>query len=178
MSSQRQRILDNLAARLLLIQPGHIFTLPSGPYECQSTINKVQPWRKNPYSLGELPAIAWRDAVAKMDSTDFGLTSGYKLTVAMAVYQAGTTAAAVARQALADMVAAIGSDTRFNGLAVLTRMLKTEFEMTQGGDISAAARLWIEIAYIPSYQPDETHGERELTSDGETLTSDGTTLEW
>lgn len=178
MSTHRQQILDNIAARLLLIRPGVVFQLLDGSYTCLTAVNKVQTWRKNPYSLIELPAIAWRDQVTKLSSVEFRNAYIYKLRCVFAAYLKGQGASSQARDILGDMLAAVGSDPRCGGLARKTEINKTSLMLGQQAEIVAGARLDITVTYYPANPAEEPVSENVLTAAGETITAGGETIEW
>jgi hypothetical protein len=169
--STRQQIVDYLAGRLLLIQPGTQFDFPDGPYVCQSTIQKVKPWRRNPYSLGELPAVAYRDGLTGIFPAETGRPSRCSMRVIFAAYCTGNTPAGLARQILADMAAAVGSSRRCGGLAHQMQMNGASLALLLQGDVIAGVRLDLSIIFTPAL------GD-PLTVDGEVLTMGGDTIEW
>lgn len=163
MTSYRQQILENLAGRLLQI-PG---------------VTKVQPWRKNPYSVVELPAICWRDEVTKLTAEEFGRGDIYRLRVIFAAYCVGQTASSVARELMAEMVAAVGKDVKCGGLAKRVELNRATLAMGQKADIVAGARIDLTVLYYPAnVAQEEPITDSTLTASGEILTSDGETLEW
>lgn len=175
----RQQILDRLAGRLTSIAPGVVFYYHSGSsHTCTSTIRQVRPWRKNPYSLVELPAIAYRDGVTRLESREHGKPYRYRLQAKMAVYLAGTAPASIARAAMLDMLAAVGSDPRCGGLAHKVELLGCRLLVQQTADVVAAGLLEVAITFTPANGEVVQLTGNTLTSDGEALTSDGEALTW
>ena len=175
MATHRQQILDNIAARLSQIAPGAVFQLPDGPYTCQTTVNKVQAWRKNPYSLVELPAIAWRDQVTKLFSIEFRNAYIYKLRCVFAAYLKGQGASSQARDILGDMLAAAGSDPRCGGLARKTEINRASLVLGQQAEIVAGARLDLTVTYMP---PNGSEDVNTLKAGDVDLAAGGVTIEW
>lgn len=178
MASHRQQILDSLSGRLLQITPGKIFRLPGGDYICGSTINKVQPWRKNPYTVAELPAIAWRDKVTKMAPACIGASPEHQLRIIFAAYHAGATAVGQARGILADMLAAIGSDPTCGGLVRSVTINKLSIALGQQADVIAGARLDMTAVYAPAFADSAPVGENTLMAGDAELAAGGVVLEW
>lgn len=178
MVTHRQRILENIAARLNLIRPGAVFQLSGGLYICSTAVNRVQAWRKNPYTPAELPAIAWRDQVTKLSSEEFRNAYIYKLRCVFAAYLKGQTASSQAREILADMLAAVGSDSRCGGLARKTEINKTSLVLAQQAEIIAGARLDMTVTYYPANPDLEPVSDNTLMAGGAELAAGGVILEW
>ena len=95
----------------------------------------------------------------------------------MAGYLAGATPTSAARQLLADMLAAIGTDPRFGGLARWTEPRRLDLRVGQAADIIAGCLLTIDIIYASAL--DETvPNDHILTAAGEILTAAGEALTW
>lgn len=146
MSTVRQQIVDAIDTRLKLIAPGHQFTLPSGVHTCGSTILGVYQWRKVPFSANQVPAIEFRDTDA---DTEPGPSTQHehKLQIELDIFFKGGTALADGRTALADVIAAIGSDPRWGGLARWTDIASPNINMDQAGDIIAGVQLNFTVSY-------------------------------
>jgi hypothetical protein len=144
--SKRQQIIDAIVARLETIQVGTLFTLPDGPYECQTTIKKVVPWHKSTFNDHELPAIEIRDLNA---DTEPGPSSQHEhhLPLVLQIPVGGNQPASVARAAMADVVACIGSDVRWGGLAQWTDLTGHGIMVEQAGDKVAGSQVLINVRY-------------------------------
>lgn len=144
--SIRQQIVDAIAVRMGQIVKGQVFDLPDGPYTCENTIKGVYPWRKTPFNKAELPAIELWDNSA---DTNPGPASRHEhhLPIGLQVCVSGQTSASVARSYMADIVAAIGSDPRWGGLAFWTELTGHGLAMEQAGDIVAAAQIGFTVQY-------------------------------
>ena len=145
-ASNRQQLVDAIEARLGSIAPGVVFMLPDGTYTCQGTIEGVFPWRKAKFSQSEVPAI-------KMSDTDAKTTPGpstmheHKLQVDLELYVLGKTSASAIRSLMADVVAAVGSDPRWNGLAYWTDIDGHTVDVEQAGDVVSAALINLTVTY-------------------------------
>jgi hypothetical protein len=148
-ASLRQQIVDAITSRLQEIRIGKVYQLPDGPYTCENDIKGVYPWRKVPFSKAEIPAI-------KLDDTSAETSAGpasqhqHKLTFSLEVIVAGSSSASTVRSILADVVAAIGSDPKWNRLAFWTELDGHNIDVEQAGDIIAGAQLQITVTYRTS----------------------------
>ena len=144
--SIRQQIMDAIEARLGGIAPGVTFQLPDASYLCQGTIKGVYPWRKAKFSQSEVPAI-------KMSDTDAKTFPGpstkheHKLQVDLELYVLGNTSTSAVRSLMADVVAAIGSDPRWGGLAYWTDLDGHTIDVEQAGDVVSAGLINITVTY-------------------------------
>lgn len=144
--SIRQQLIDAIESRLRQIAPGKVFTLPGGPYSCSSSIKDVCPWRKVPFSLNQVPAIAFWD-------TDAGVTPGpstqheHKLKIELEGHVAGGTPADTARVIMNDVIACIGSDPKWSNLARWTDIDSHEISVEQSGDTIAGIMINFTITY-------------------------------
>lgn len=145
----RQQIIANIAGRLQQIAVGTVFQLPDGEYVCSNDICQTKPWHKNPFSREQLPAIAWRDGVTRLQQTEYGRPPRYSLRMIMAAYTTGPAPASIGRGLLADMLAAIGSDPRCGGLAHWTEPDYARLLVQPGGAVTAAVELALTIWYTP-----------------------------
>lgn len=147
MAGTRQQILEGLAGRLVQISPGKVFNLADGPHICGSSINKVQAWRKNPYRISELPAIAWRDGITGREARETGKGYRNRMRVMLAVYLTGNSSSATTRNALQDMLAAIGSDPRCGGLAHRIELQACRMITRTAADVVTAGLVDLSITY-------------------------------
>ena len=146
MSSRRQQIVDAVAGRMALIAPGHSFTLPDGTYVCGGTIKGVYPWRKKPFSKAEVPAIKFNDEDAQVvpgPSTQHENRLSFTLEAAIL----SDTTASAARALLADIVAAIGSDPRWGGLAYWTDIQSHSVDLEQARDVISGVQILFTVTY-------------------------------
>ena len=128
------------------IAPGFVFTLPSGPYTCGSTIKDVYQWRKVPFSLNQVPAIEFRDTDGETQPGP-STQHEHKLHIDLLIFFAGGTALASGRTALADVIAAIGSDPKWGGLARWTDIDSPNLDMEQAGDVIAGVQVNFTVTY-------------------------------
>lgn len=146
MSSRRQQIVDAIEARLGQIAPGKVFTLPDGPYICTSTIKGIHPWRKTAFGKTEVPAIRFRDGDADVEP---GPSTQHenKLRVVLDASILGSVTASVARALLADVVAVIGSDPKWGGLAYWTDITSHSVDVDQAGDVIEGVQVHFTVTY-------------------------------
>jgi hypothetical protein len=150
MSSIRQQIVDAIATRLRLIHSGHVFTLSDGDYTCASTPLSVTEWKRVPYGLAQVPAIAFWDT--ESDLADGGPIGQFehRLMLSVVCFTAGATAIDDARAMLADIVAAVGSDPRWGGLATWTEIGNHQLTVDQAADQVSATELKLVVIYRTS----------------------------
>lgn len=146
MSSQRQQIVDAVEAKLQLIAPGQQFELPDGPYICRNTIKTVVSWRKTAFSKAEVPAINFHDGDART-TTGPSTKHEHALNFELEIHTAGATSASAVRSIMADVVAAIGSDPRWGGLAYWTTLDGENVSVDQAGEVVSAAQVRFTITY-------------------------------
>ena len=146
MSSTRQQIVDAIAARLALIAPGHVVTLPDGDYTCSATVKGIYPWRKKAFSKAEVPVIKFTDDDANVGP---GPASQHenKLSINLEGIILADTTASAARALLADVVAAIGSDPRWGGLAYWTELTSHSIDVEQAGDVISGVQVMFTVTY-------------------------------
>ena len=156
--SRRRQILDSIATRI----------------SATTGLTRVEPWRRASFAPGNLPAIAWRDRVSQADN--ISLTGTWqRLEVAYAGYGGS---AATARDLLAGIIEAIGSDLQHDGLAVLTDYRQSSIGLTVAGDLVAGCELWIDILYQilaedlggDSYRLKDENDNNLTDENGDTLT--------
>ena len=144
--SRRQQLVDAIEARLGQIAPGVVFTLPDGSYTCSSSINGIYPWRKAAFGKTEVPAIRFTDDNA--DAKPGPSTQHeHKLKITAEGVVVGTTSASTARAMMADMVACIGSDPRWGGLAYWTELDSHAIDLEQAGDTIAGLQINFTVTY-------------------------------
>lgn len=144
--SKRQQIVDAIAARLATISMGKVFTLPDGDYVCQNSIKGVFPWRKTPFNQQELPAIEFWDASSEDEPGPSGQHE-HRLPIVLQVSTPGAEPASIARSLMEDIVAAIGSDTRWGGLASWTDITAHGLMVEKAGDVIAGAQILFTVRY-------------------------------
>lgn len=142
-TSLRQRILTALDTRLktILIANGYETDLGQNVFE----------WRDTMVQQSELPALVWKDLNEDPSSATVGKTIGYHwhdLTVEMSILSSdGSSTPEQMRKCLADVTAAVGTDTTFGGLAIRTQPVPNEAAVEQADRIIGAFRLTINIHY-------------------------------
>ena len=119
--SIRQQVTAAFATRLTTITTANEYNLNLG--------SNVNEWRVNPLGQDELPGIVWRDTDDVVEATT--QQDVHTLTIEVDIFVAGTTAPTQMRQAIADVVAAIGTDPTFGGLAVDARVVSEKIESDQ-----------------------------------------------
>ena len=166
-SASRQEILDALGARLALVAPGVVLTFGDGTtHTCTTTINDLKEWRRHPYAATEVPACAYRDGITRLDPLEFGLRARYQLRVLVAVYLTATAPASAARAAIADILAAVGTDQRLGGICHGTDLVRYQLMLQHSGDVMAAGLVELLITYT----------ERKLAPGGGLLNETGDRL--
>jgi hypothetical protein len=149
MPSIRQQLVDAVATRLGLIHAGHVFALPDGTYTCEVTPLSVTEWRKTPYGLAQVPAIAFWDTSATLGDSIIGRFE-HRLEISVLCFTAGASAIDNARAMMADIAAAIGSDPKWTTISGInawtepgTKTLATE----QAADVVSASEMTFTIGY-------------------------------
>lgn len=145
-ASRRQQIVDAIVERLGKIRYGQVFTLPTGDYACQNNIKGVYPWRKTPFNVSELPAIELWDANADTQPGPSGQHE-HHLPIVLQVSVEGAQPASVARTLMEDVVACIGSDPRWGGLANWTDITGHGLMVEKAGQVVAGAQILITVKY-------------------------------
>lgn len=125
--SIRRDILDNIATRLAAIDG----------------IVTVAPWQKN-FSSNRLPAIAWRDKVAELETRVYGQRL-MRLTVVYAAYLKNSSSAA--RDLLTEILSAIGSDPRHGHTARSTNLISAAIGLQVADETISGCTAQIEIVY-------------------------------
>lgn len=125
--SRRRDILNSIATRLAAI-PGVV---------------TVAPWQKN-FSVNKLPAIAWRDKIAELETRIYGQRL-IRLTVIYGAYLKNSSSAA--RDLLTEILAAIGADPRHDNNARSTNLIKAEIGLQVADETISGCMAQIEIIY-------------------------------
>ena len=149
MSSVRQQIVEAMQTRLGLIAADYVFTLNDGDYTCTVSPVSVSNWRRVPYTLNQVPAIAFWDTAQSLGEGPFGRFE-HRLEVSVAGYVAGSASIDSARALLADICAAIGSDPRWGGLAKWTEITDQNIRSEQEGDIITGCQCTLIVVYETS----------------------------
>lgn len=144
--SIRQQIVDAISTRLGLIHSGYGFTLPDGNYTCAVTPLSVTAWRRVPYSLAQVPALAFWD-------TSSGIIDGpsshhtHRLEITVIGFVAGSTSDDTARSLLSDVMAAVASDRTWGGLATWTEISDQVLQVEQSADVIAGCEIKLVVVY-------------------------------
>jgi hypothetical protein len=109
--------------------------------------SNVYIWRKSDLPLDQLPLLNIMDSVDSMPSDGIGNRRDHDLSVDLEAYFSGSTSAAAARQIIADIVAAIGTDKTWGGLAYDTLIDTAEIRLEEMGKVLSAAQVNITIRY-------------------------------
>lgn len=169
----RYQIIDELAARLALIDSGTTWQFRTGEtYQCSSEPGLVGNWKTTPATLAQLPAIIWRDTVEKNNQNRyFGNPDKWDLTIRLGAY---ATTAAAARTLAEDILATVCHDPTFDMLVDWTYPESIELRHGVKGDTDIfAVLLAIRVAY-------STWDDEGLTDEaGNLLTAEtGLVLTW
>lgn len=149
--SIRQQIVDAVETRFRLIREGAILTIPLTGYDhtCGTSIGeRVYPWRKTAVdSEQETPCICFYDLEA--DTAEVAdLTDEHRLRMRAEIFlSSGTGTAAHSRRALADIIAAIGSDLKWGGLARWTEITGHSLGIEHEGKIISIVGVDFSIVY-------------------------------
>ena len=139
MSSVRQQIVDAIEARFK--------TIVTPTYATQIG-TKVYPWRKTPVQVAETPCICFWDSSAEV-SFD-GIAIGRRqhiLQVEAVCFVSTKTTVSQARAIIEDMIAALGTDDTFGGLADRSELTSHEIGMEVDGDICGAGKITFTVQY-------------------------------
>lgn len=131
MANIRQDIVDAIEARLSTI----------------SNIKTVTLWRINDLQASELPAIVIRDTVDDMPADGIIGRRDHNLTVEVVVIFSGSTSAEKVREGIAAVMAAIGTDPTFGGLAYDTIPGNASMDLADSNMQHSAAQIDIVVRY-------------------------------
>lgn len=147
MSSIRQQIVDAIETRLGQIAVGKVWTLEDGStHTCTVASKGVYPWRKVPFSPTQLPAIAIYDGGSTLEDGPIGSFS-HALEVSIVGYIASSSPVNTARELAADILAAVGSDHRWGGLAQWSYVESLPLDIEPAGDVVAAGEIKLTVHY-------------------------------
>jgi len=128
----RQQLIDALETRLTTI----------------SGINRVSVWRASDLAPSELPAILIRDTVDTMPADGVGAGRiDHDLSVDITCMFSGNTSASNAREMIATIISAIGTDPLFGTLAFDTVLNSADLDLEDSAQLIAAAQISITIRY-------------------------------
>lgn len=145
--SVRQDIVDAIATRLGTIASGQTFTLPDGVYTCGSSPLTVTPWRRVPYAANQVPAIAFWDTVTTIGEGGPIGHHEHRLEIQVVGFVAGKDAVDEARLILQDIIAAVGSDPQWGGLAHWTEISDQTLQVEESADVIAGCELKLTVIY-------------------------------
>ena len=132
MANIRQQIIDALETRMNTI----------------ADVEKVVVWRASDLSPDELPAIIIRDTIDTMPADGVGAGRlDHELDVSLTAMFAGNTSASDSREMVATIVASIGEDSTFGGLAYDTILLSADLDLDDSAQLIAAAQITLTIRY-------------------------------
>jgi hypothetical protein len=140
--SKRQQIIDKIDTRLKTILKTNGYLTDAGAH--------VYDWLMRPISPDVFPALVYRDPIENDEAATTG-TIGYhrhQLTCEIEVLSSGSTALDNVRQILADIVTAIGTDTKWGGLAQSTNPGATRIDVDQESKAIAGALITFTITYL------------------------------
>lgn len=151
MSAIRTQLRDLIRARLELIQAGNTITLQTGRVHTFLTDIglSVVPWRIGDVLPTDMPCCGFADqeAAASYDNASHG-EQAHGLNLEIVGFVTGDDHVGLATCALLDILAAIGSDPEWGGLAsAYTTLTGTEIEIKPNGQKIAAAIVNIRIDY-------------------------------
>lgn len=138
--SIRQQIMTAFEARLATITTGNGYSSNLG--------KNVFGWRKTTIGQNEMPCVIVRDLTAKVtyDDAPIGHVNN-RLQVMIEALFTGALTAAQARNALNDLISAIGTDPRFGGLVLETHILEHELDLQAAEHISGGVSVTVEMVY-------------------------------
>ncbi len=118
--SKRQQIIDQLAARLGTIQAGQQVALETGEdYTYQTSLgNNVGEWRESQFAGNEAEGIVFRDTTGEMPPSDETNSQDHELVIEISAGSGKKYAPSRARLWAEDILAALGQDPTFGGLAL------------------------------------------------------------
>lgn len=147
MSNVRQQILDAIETRLKLIVAGKVWTLPDSTTRTSvTTVKDVYPWRKVPLTPALCPAIAIYDTTSNLEDGTFG-SFNHALEISIIGFIASSSPISAARELASDILACIGSDHRWSGLARWSEIQNMPLDMEQAGDVVAAGEIKLTVHY-------------------------------
>ena len=142
----QDQLFAAVQSRFKTIVPGAVFQLDDGPYVCQGTIKDVHPWKKTGFSKAEVPAMKLSDPDRNIKPGPVGQHES-RLRFVAEVALLGGTSAEDARMIAADIIAAIGSDPRWGGLARWTDVVRQTIDVDQAGDVIAGVEIEFDITF-------------------------------
>ena len=132
MANTRQQIVDALEERMQDI----------------SGVTTAEVWRTIALEARDLPAIVVRDGLDQMPSDGVSAARrDHELAVEIELYFSGSTSAADARDMVASVVAAIGTDKTFGDLAFDTIIASADINMETADRVYASAQIELSIRY-------------------------------
>ncbi len=132
MANTRQSIVDALETRLAAVDG----------------VNLAAVWHVSDLATGDLPAVLIRDTQDEMP--EVGIDAGrrdHKLSIEIEALAKGATALAAVRELIADIIAAIGTDYTFGGLAYDTQVATADVNLVDSATLIASAQLTLTIRY-------------------------------
>ena len=127
----RQQIINALIARMKAI----------------SGVNGVYPWRITELAPSETPIIIIKDTIDSMPEDGVIGRIDHELTVELSALFFGNDATEEAREMIASIAAAIGTDSTFSGLVYDTIITSAEISVDDAGQLNTTATLSIIINY-------------------------------
>lgn len=139
--SKRQQIVAAFDTRLKTILTG-------GGYNTNLGSNIFE-WRVTPLAQDELPGAIWRDTD---DSIEVSFQQDvHSLSIQVAVTVAGATSPADARKLIADVTAAVATDTSLGGLAEDAKVTGETIEFDQEERRIAGVVLTFVVEFVTNH---------------------------
>lgn len=138
MATTRDQIIDAVEARLALIKAASGYRTDLG--------YKVRTWQATPPRWEDLPVLQASDPEETLGQPAYG-KHRHELTVRVEAILPGGTAAAVLRDAGADVLQAVGTDPTWGGLAVQTSGARVTIDPGAEDQVSAGVTVELSIHY-------------------------------
>jgi len=137
--SIRQQIMAAFITRMKTITTANGYTINLG--------TDVREWRAASIEASELPFMVVRDVTDTMPEVSTGGRRDHQLEVEIDVLFASSTSVKDARNIVADIAAAIGTDETFGSLAYNTDLVSASLELEQTDKIYTGAQVALVIMY-------------------------------
>ena len=154
MASKRQSIITAIETRLKTIVAAQTVTMYGGTSHTYATTltGHVFTWKTAPFQYSEVPGVNIKDERDSISRFSIGLDD-HNMVVSIEAFAANDTAL---RSLIADIIACIGSDVTWGGLAEDTKPIGDEtFAVEQKGKTIAGCKMYVTVEFATGlWNPD------------------------
>ena len=143
----REQIINALKTRMELISVSDTVPLNKGTYTFITSVATVDIWRLASVEEDDVQSIEIRDLADPLESQGITNRTDHNLGIELSIATKDSTASTLARNAMQDVLAAIGTDQTLGGLAYHIEVTQRAFEVEEESNLFAGAIIGLVVKY-------------------------------